>query len=872
MLAEVLLVLSGHSSSFFIPSPPGPSTATTLVVSPHVREYLHPGEISSLNSLGQLAFRYAKIRDWAQDVQRRGREAILAENLSSSRKGKQREVQLSADHGVPSQYLSTLASSLLRTLNDYNLLVVETEARILALDPGMIQDQGYVPLSNLVATFDLWQAPLASLVNLVDQLSTTGPEGSTKTPGQLLDLITERTQTGNPFLEKMYQSLLSSLVYLFLTHLVSFLLYGLAPSRSTATSPALALDVGADPSSPKYRIYKLNEDLIPASIDRRTQQSILYIGRVAATLRRQGRELPKSLVDGVRVEIMAVKGLAEADGLGEAMQRARAEVGEWLWKHILTGPQIADAIESLSNFFLVRKADFALSLLREISKLPLDKLVLSNPHSSSSVIREQDLDLALLRASVGTSAEHDIGLDDLKFKMKRGPLRAIIPPSAKPSKNIEQEGEGSESPIKQLFSSAILGTPFELSTSITWPLDLFLSPGSMSTYSDIHSYLFAFRDTHLRVQDTWTSLSASQRLRRKWTGTNEGGTIEEQGNRTRLGRLAWGTLRLMAWWLDQMIGHFMDDIIDVQHKRLLEQLELVDMETGGKDGLASSTRGSLRGSLGPSVTSSRSRAGTGYSPSLAGGRPQSPLSETHTWADGTAGRSNKAPPTPSKSTASYLDFLTLRQIHARHLSLVREGLLITDIPMISIIRDILDVCKRFTSVVERWGGDVIPMLLDEGSGGADVGRDAVNTVVEREFALREINENLHDLLLEFFSALLDTRNPGGNQTEADRSQPGQVDTTTFSRTSRMTHISRMMSRHGSFKSATLGGRSSASRPGAGAVGEKSRDKEMESEVMLSRHIEQLLLRLDFNNVLTEWRQREDEGVKDLRSVLPEGGL
>ncbi|WVF68561.1 hypothetical protein IAT40_003330 [Kwoniella sp. CBS 6097] len=954
MLAEVLLVLLGHNSSFFITSPSSSSSSQprTLSVSPHLAEYLHPGEVVSLNSLGQLAFRYRAIKTWATDIQTRGREAVLAESLASCKRAKGKAKEMAHDEGaIPNQYLSTLASSILDTLSSYELLVVETEARILKLDPAVVQDpeQGYVPLSNLVATFDKWQAPILSLYALTQHLSTSPRKAEREeseeqgwTPGQLLDLIYEKTQTGNPFLKKMYTRIHLSLIRLFLTHLASFLLYGLAPSTSTPTSPSLAIDVGSDPSSPKYRIYRLNDQLFPTSIDRRTRESILYIGRVAATLKREGMSLPKSLIDGVREEIMAVKSLEEIGGLVDAIQRARAEVGEWLWRHILTGPQLADAIESLANYFLTRKADFATSLLREITRLRLNKLILSNPHSSSSVIWEQDLDLALLRASVGTSAELDKSLDGLRFRLEYGPLRALLPttPSSKTRNagKVGQEDSGSNNEFRRLFSSSLLGTPLELNMTISWPLDLFLSPTALSSYADIHVYLLAFRDTQIKIQDCWRSLTASQRQRRKWTGADEGGLAgQERDARKRLARNAWGTVRIMGWWLDQMIGHFMDDIIHVQHRRLLEQLELVDMESvlakSGKDHLGGSVRGSLRGSIrenrtrttSPAPIATRDSTRHTYAhthtstPSMVDGRPHSPLSETHTWGDGGTVRSNKAPPTPTKMTANYLDFLTLRQIHSRHLSFLREGLLISDISLATIIRDILDTCKRFTGLVlDRWGGDVLPHLLEEGFGSGEGEREGEGKteigglVREREETLREINEKLNDLLLEFFSALLDSQNPGLNSNSGNNNasldndnvgdKPKAGERPSFSRTASRTsttriQMSRMMSRQASFlgnNKSTFGrgsGSALATATATATVGEKSKDMLAESEVALSRHIEQLLLRLDFNGVLTNWKQRQEDDGDDfvdpgnttsgqpgagarsrLSSVLAEGGL
>jgi hypothetical protein len=92
-------------------------------------------------------------------------------------------------------------------------------------------------------------------------------------------------------------------------------------------------------------VYALNSDLFSDTVSSEIRESILYVGRVAATLKKEGRALPKVMVADLRTEIMCVSELG--DGLERAIQRAREEVGEWLWRHVLTGPQVADALKSL---------------------------------------------------------------------------------------------------------------------------------------------------------------------------------------------------------------------------------------------------------------------------------------------------------------------------------------------------------------------------------------------------------------------------------------------------------------------------------------------------------------------------------------------
>jgi len=330
MLAEVLLVLGGHESSFFVPSPVG--NPTTYIISPSLRNHLHPGEITSLEILGSLAFKYRRIKSWSEDIQRRARDGVLASTLltaAGAGKGKGKQSQ-SEKEDIPNQYLAVLASSIFDILSGYDLLIVELEAKILQGDESLVQDQQcYIPLSSLVATFDRWQSALSSLSYLIDQLSSSprtsyaGQEKIEWTPGELIDLIQDKTYTGDPFLSKIYLTLFSSLRHLFLTNLVTFILYGLT---STSPSPGIGIDAGIDPISPQHRIYTLNKDLLPRSIKGKTKESILYVGRVAATLKREGRSLPRALIEGLRKELTGINGLEEE--LDDAISRSRAEVGE----------------------------------------------------------------------------------------------------------------------------------------------------------------------------------------------------------------------------------------------------------------------------------------------------------------------------------------------------------------------------------------------------------------------------------------------------------------------------------------------------------------------------------------------------------------
>ena len=300
------------------------------------------------------------------------------------------------------------------------------------------------------------------------------------------------------------------------------------------------------------------------------------------------------------------------------------------------------------------------------------------------MIREQDLNLALLRASLGTTAQHDPYLSRFRFILPAGPLRPLLP-------SLTNDVPLSTSPSTttpsgtSLFDTHLLGTTLSLSYNLSWPLDLFLDRADLSIYSTIFSFLSALRKTHTRVHTCWTCLSNAQRARRRWTGFGEGGTIEDLEVRTRMLRCGWGVVRDMNWFLDTVLNYVMMDVVDVEFRKLKEMLE------------RQSTAGTTVKGL---IQNSNSQMGS----------------------------------------TSHLDFTTLRTIHTHYLGRLLDGCLLTNPPLTSTLRSILDNCESFVANVERWGGDVLPALLFEGSLRSGGEEEVGAMVKERWSVVAEIEE------------------------------------------------------------------------------------------------------------------------------------
>jgi hypothetical protein len=152
-----------------------------------------------------------------------------------------------------------------------------------------------------------------------------------------------------------------------------------------------------------------------------------------------------------------------------------------------------------------------------------------------------------------------------------------------------------------------------------------------------------------------------------------------------------------------LLSYVMTDVIDSEFRRLKKQLS-----PGGEPKVHESTGGQSAGPSSPKSLAPAEHAETGTEPTMA-------------------------PPGTS------LDFTTLQNIHSTYLERLLTGCLLTNPVLTATLRPLFELCEQLVAQVERWGGDVLPGLLSEGSmsGGADgVGK----MVKERWFVVSEINE------------------------------------------------------------------------------------------------------------------------------------
>lgn len=291
MIAEVLLVLAGHSSSLF---------PTDHTVHPAFAPLLHPGEQQCLESLAQIAFRYRKIKKASTE-------------LSRSR----------------SRYVSALCATLNKILKDeYENLVVETEAKVLQRDSSLVAGGSYVPISSIRATFAEWDAPLVALEILIEDLHKKQPWR----PGPLIDMLLSRSQTGVHRIASIYSRLCVAVQRVWITQLQAFMIHG----SLSDTDPLASAD------------YALLEGSMPNCVSAQSRESISYVGRAIGTVKaaKWEKQFPRTvalehtrLLDGVLPQ--------DQYDFDHVVADIRVAVSEWLWLNVLTYKDVDDAVESL---------------------------------------------------------------------------------------------------------------------------------------------------------------------------------------------------------------------------------------------------------------------------------------------------------------------------------------------------------------------------------------------------------------------------------------------------------------------------------------------------------------------------------------------
>ena len=189
----------------------------------------------------------------------------------------------------------------------------------------------------------------------------------------------------------------------------------------------------------------------------------------------------------------------------------RLSLSQTTLQELLPLSRVIEILSLLREFFLLGRGEFAIALINEADDKirsrwqRSDNLAYEKRDDVSNIIIKQgEVSAVLARtwAAMGSLQGHNEDQDeDELLEIARDLVQLVITKGtlAAPSKSDPKSKLPSSTPFRNL----LLSVPVALTLHIPSPLDLFLTPLDLQTYSSINAYLLSIHRAHLRLTDLW---------------------------------------------------------------------------------------------------------------------------------------------------------------------------------------------------------------------------------------------------------------------------------------------------------------------------------------------------------------------------------
>ncbi len=189
----------------------------------------------------------------------------------------------------------------------------------------------------------------------------------------------------------------------------------------------------------------------------------------------------------------------------------RLSLSQTTLQKLLPLSRVIEILTLLRDFFLLGRGEFAIALIYEADERIRSRWRRSDHLSHEKrdglgniVVKEGEVSAILARtwAAMGSLQGQYEDLDeDEVLELARDLVQLTISKStsATPSKPVSAIPVISQTPFRNL----LLSVPVTLTLQIPSPLDLFLAPSEVQSYSSINAYLLSIHRAHLRLTDLW---------------------------------------------------------------------------------------------------------------------------------------------------------------------------------------------------------------------------------------------------------------------------------------------------------------------------------------------------------------------------------
>lgn len=683
MLHEVLLSLSGFPSPLFDPSSKTGSVAEDFPL-------LSPPEKALLSSIGHLALRHRELREHVKRI-------------------------ASSHHSTVCRAVAGSISAV--QLARFQQKILDVEARILKKDASTVAAYDVVPLAAVVGEFDEWKRRMdwlweMSTYMLAAPIPDDGSATGQCSGAELIDKLRKESRTGFSDIEETALELVRVAETAWLRQLSSWVLHGRLPSvggSDFCVRPAKSED-GSQ--------YALDERLLPGFVSSSTSDSILFIGRSLDQIRTRGLTNDKASEEHVISELdllpehlkllTAITLPISSAGLSSAITAIRLSLSRNTLQRLLPLSKITIIISLLYEFFLLGRGEFAGILIDEadshlggrgkVGTKPaagVQKLVLKDTELSSILNKS----FAMLSALSSEEHDEDDSHDDV-LELARSLIHLQVDKSAHRLKDTA------------FFDDLLLSTPVNLRLTVTSPLDLFLSPAEVWTYSQINAYLLSIERAHMHLTSLWRLTSmrrdhpcpSGPPVSNTQTGRNNLKKRRERRNkRERRTRKFWATIGKTAYFLTELIMHLEGTIV----KSAWNELNAVI--SGPESGLPDRTPTSAESKYTAAKQGDKHIADAVLSDDTT--RPRSPRGD---------GRSQRG---ESVLKPSPRDPSSLAALHRAYLGTLSDALLLTDKTFTKELKLLLLGVENLVAQMKRLDTVQVNLDLEEDDGVVDALND-----------------------------------------------------------------------------------------------------------------------------------------------------
>jgi hypothetical protein len=487
MLHEIFLALSGHPSPIF-------GKGSVEDVSHDGVPLLSPSEKALLKSIGHLAEVHRHLR-----------------------------TQLDA---IASSHHSTICRSVANSIRQTHLSrfqdkILDVERRILVKDTSVVGAYDIVPLASVVGEFDGWHRRMGWYSDITSFMrsNSSSRRGEECSGASLIDKLRAEAQTGFPDIEANATELTRVAETAWLRQVSSWIMHGKLPVHG-------ADDFFVQPEATvegQVGHFRKDIKLIPKFVIPTSASSILFIGKSIHQVRhyeQQSHLQTKTQIPKIQHGHLANAHLKHLSSLSlpiipaqlaRAVSAIRMSLSQNILQHLLPLQDIMTLLSCLRRYFLLEDGEFTVALVQEAEtriharQHSMGKLLQQDPVKALQglTIKNAELHQTLGQTWKALAMRDEIEENPaFEFARENVTLSAPSKTAARPSTS-DSVTAASPKMSTVAFNDMLFPSAAHLALDISAPLDLFISPHEVETYSAINAYLISIRRSHLRLADLW---------------------------------------------------------------------------------------------------------------------------------------------------------------------------------------------------------------------------------------------------------------------------------------------------------------------------------------------------------------------------------